>query len=253
MNVTEVQPVSQTENISTANSNRCADDSFNKELKKAQDGLDNKNKISSKTWHQIESLIGITPLKFNFETNLDADYGSEKSKENYKPNSSQNCQTQDATKQQSRMTQQPEQNDKFETNNLKVIKEILANFMPNPVVPPSFFFGNLETSGTTSNIVSKIDLQLLIDQIAEQAKLVKSQRKVELALMLREEHLGKIDLSFASRNGFVSIQIAASPELNKSLQDSLPELEAALNLAHIKFDQIKIKEVQKYDEHSFAS
>ena len=34
MNVTEVQPVSQTENISTANSNRCADDSFNKELKK---------------------------------------------------------------------------------------------------------------------------------------------------------------------------------------------------------------------------
>ncbi|OGC08024.1 hypothetical protein A2526_02140 [candidate division WOR-1 bacterium RIFOXYD2_FULL_36_8] len=251
--MTEVSQVSRVENSSNAEQSR-ADGSFNEKLEKAQTDLKNKTKnlISSKTWERLESLVGFLPLNFNFTTNIDADYGAKnQSKEAQKISDFHKDESWQSSLTSQRDPSNAQQDNNFILNNVKDIKEALIKFIPNPTIIPTFFLGNLEAN-TNVNTVSKIDLQILIDKIVEQAKLVKSQRRVELSLLLKEEQLGNIGLSFASHNGLISIQISASSELRKSLQDSVDELEEALDLANIKFDQIKIVEVQEHDGNFFA-
>jgi len=98
-----------------------------------------------------------------------------------------------------------------------------------------------------SNVVTKANMQALIDEIVQNAKLLKINDKIELTLMLREKYFGEMNLSLLSKNGIISIQIFAQSETKKMLEDSISDLEAALEQAHIKFDDIKISEVINYN------
>ena len=124
------------------------------------------------------------------------------------------------------------------------LQQILARtgwLTPNLEAKPSFFQAFLE-----GKLQLKLDLQALIDQIVEKVKLVKSKGQAELSLTLKPEDLGEIILLITSRSGIVSIQIQASPETKKLIDSQRAELERALKKANVNFDQIQVKEVEKY-------
>lgn len=101
----------------------------------------------------------------------------------------------------------------------------------------SFLAGKLQPS---------LDLQSLVDQIADQLEIVKSKGKTELSLTLKPAELGNILLTLSYHQGLISVSIMAQPEAKKLIDESLEDLEAALKKAHINFDEIQIKEVTAY-------
>lgn len=88
-----------------------------------------------------------------------------------------------------------------------------------------------------------LDLQSLVDQIAEQLEIVKGKGKTELSLTLKPAELGNILLTLSYHQGLISVSIMAQPEAKKLIDESREDLEAALKKAHINFDEIQIKEV----------
>ena len=108
------------------------------------------------------------------------------------------------------------------------------NLAANPLAYQAFLQGTL---------AAKLDLQSLIDEIVKQASLVKDKGRTELRLTLKPAELGDIILTLSSIGGLVSIQIQASAEARKAIEDKRAELEAALKKLNINFDRIRIEEV----------
>lgn len=124
---------------------------------------------------------------------------------------------------------------------VKELKNLLIQNLPasHLFTLPSFYFGDT----FLPQPILKADLQILIDELVEQARLLKINQKVELTLNLSEETLGNILLSLTSRQGVVSIQISANSQTQAYLKDHQSELEMALNLAEIPVDEVKIIEI----------
>lgn len=224
-------PVNQIDNPIQKQTGRSGDGSFESDLKKAENDL-------------IDLIFGLMPL------NLEA------KEEEFDPRSDEKKSGDSKTEKKEFQSGKQRQSSAIEdkktlvVSDVKVIKEALVKFMPNPVNPIGIMPFTLNpTSGKPA--VSREDLQLLIDKIVEQAKLVKTQKKTELSLLLQEKDLGKISLSLTSRDGFVSILISAPEEMRKNLQKNISELEIALKSANIDVDKLKIMGVK--NEQLFSS
>jgi len=128
------------------------------------------------------------------------------------------------------------------TGDVNELKGILIQNLPasHLFTLPSFYFGDTPLPQP----ILKADLQILIDELVEQARLLKINQKVELSLTLSEETLGNLLLSLTSRQGVVSIQIAADLKTKEYLEDHQSELEIALDLAEIPVDEVKIVEIR---------
>lgn|GEM_PF-1091257 len=114
---------------------------------------------------------------------------------------------------------------------------------PNLQAQPQFFTAQLE-----GKLLSKVDLQALVDKIVSQLQLVKDKGKIELSLGLKPENLGELLLILTARSGLIGIQIQASLEAKKILEAQLDELKSALKKANINLADIVItapKEVKK--------
>jgi len=111
------------------------------------------------------------------------------------------------------------------------------NLAANPLAYQAFLQGTL---------AANLDLQSLVDEIVKQAGLVKEKGRTELRLTLKPAELGDIILTLSQVGGLVSIQIQASAEAKKAIEDRRSELEAALKKLNIHFDQIKIEEVSDH-------
>ncbi len=229
-------PVNQIENPASQTNSRTGDGSFTLELQKAEANLKNKN-LSLFPWDQLQNMFGILPLNFDFNgTNFEPEADKQNTEEkNVKK-------IDDASN--GRLSQNtPHEKDPVVMSDVKAIKEALIKLVPNPVVPPPFMPYALNPSASAKT-VSKADLQILIDEIVENAKLLKTQKKVELSLLLFEKNLGEMSLTLSSRNGLISIQIGACDEIRKNLEKNILDLESALKSANIDVDQLKIVEVR---------
>jgi hypothetical protein len=129
-----------------------------------------------------------------------------------------------------------------------LLQELLAKtgwLAPNLEASPLFFQAQL-----AGKLLSKLDLQFLVDQILSQVKLVKEKGKVELTLGLRPENLGEILLTLTSRSGMVSIQIQAPEETKKLIEAELAELKLALKKAKVNLEEIEVLATKEVDRHA---
>lgn len=232
-------PINQIENTTPGTATRVGDGSFENELKQAEKDLSSKKKqINDFSWDQLESLFGLLPLKFEFRAD-DVDLRSgTKTNDNNKT---------EKTDQASVNPQKHNNHFDYEKNSLvisdvKAIKDALIKFIPPPAAPIGIMPLNMNPS--VANIqVTRGDLQILIDKIVEQARLIKSQKKTELSMMLQENELGQIKLSMSSKNGIISISLGVSEEMKKNMEKNIYELEIALKSANIDIDELTITEV----------
>ena len=116
---------------------------------------------------------------------------------------------------------------------------------PNLEAQPLFLQAQLE-----GKLLSKLDMQSLIDQILDQVRLVQSKGKVELTIGLKPENMGEIILSLTAKSGMISIQIAAPEESKKTIQDQLAELELALRKAKVNLADISIIDIKEVSQHA---
>ncbi|MFC1495946.1 flagellar hook-length control protein FliK [Candidatus Margulisiibacteriota bacterium] len=138
------------------------------------------------------------------------------------------------------------ENEQYENSNTDTLKEVLTknipiSHLPSPISPFSLSAMNM----TNQPMVSRVDLQNLINEIVKQAKLVRSSQKTKLSLSLSQKELGNLFLDLAVKNGQVLIEIGANPEAKKLLEDKVSELILALQHANIEIQNIKITEVKK--------
>ncbi|MBI5399456.1 flagellar hook-length control protein FliK [Candidatus Saganbacteria bacterium] len=137
-------------------------------------------------------------------------------------------------------------------DNRQLTRQLLQNILaqtgwlvPNLGAVPQFQSAQLQ-----GKLLATFDLQALVDQIVSQVKMVKEKGKVELNLGLKPENLGEIFLTLSAQTGNVAIQIQASAETKKLLEQRLVDLEAALKKAHVNFTEIKIIETQEAKDHA---
>ncbi|MBU0572891.1 MAG: flagellar hook-length control protein FliK [Candidatus Margulisbacteria bacterium] len=130
----------------------------------------------------------------------------------------------------------------FIENDIDIIKEVLLNNIPLPYAGdlPLLMADMFQSGG-----ISRPDMQILIDELISKAEFIKSAGKSQLTLTLSEKNLGELLISLTSQQGALAIEIAASPQTKKLLDDSLKELELALQRANVNISQIKIVEVKK--------
>lgn len=227
-------PVKEIE-ISPAKKNLSrGDGSFDLELQKASESISKK---------AISPSISMFDMLFESSMVLSDvnNYYSEDIKEEDKTNEKE---TKEISGQKNPMEAKSQKKPDIEITDLNRIKEILSKFLPPPQIVPLYGMG---LNNVQSNIVTKANMQALIDEIVQNAKLLKINDKIELTLMLKEKYFGEMNLSLLSKNGIISIQIFAQSETKKMLEDSILDLETALEEAHIKFDDIKISEVINYN------
>lgn len=124
-----------------------------------------------------------------------------------------------------------------------MLQEILAKtgwLSPNLEASPLFFRAQME-----GKLLSKLDLQHLIDQILTQVRLVREKGKTELTIGLKSDNLGEIILTLTAKSGMVSIQIQAPEEIRKQLEALRRELEIALKKANVRLAEIKIERIKE--------
>ncbi len=115
---------------------------------------------------------------------------------------------------------------------------------PNISALPMFAFA--QTQGT---LLQSLDLQVLIDEIVSQLKIVTEKGKVELIMGLKPENLGEILLTLTSRSGMIAIQIEASEETKKVLDQQLEKLALALKKAKVNLEDIKVIASKEVGQH----
>lgn len=214
--------------LSVDNSSKnVADGSFDKLLTTAQ------NKLEKTSWSEIEKLFNFSQLKFDFHllpTKKEKDLSVEK--EQIPERSIETTKN----KEKASVTE-----GKFELDNTEKLKEVLTKNIPSShIVFSGLYAGNIPTENV---MLSKTDLQLVINDIIKQAKLVKSGQRTELSLSLANRELGKMFINLIMKNGQVAINISAESGTKKFLEDNLLELELALEQSDIGVDSIKISEV----------
>ena len=129
-----------------------------------------------------------------------------------------------------------------------MLQDLLARtgwLAPNLEASPLFYRAQLE-----GKLLSKLDLQFLVDEILSQVKVVKEKGKVELTLGLRPENLGDILLTLTSRSGMISVQIQAPEETRKLIEAELRELELALKKAKVQLEGIKVLATKEVEQHA---
>lgn len=219
-------------------STRRGDGSFDSQLELAQDELEQKSKLSSFPWSQLEALFDIIPLEFNFDLQASS----------FQETPAQPKEETAARPDQQDQSRSPANKSEVTKicSDVKIIKEVLSKNIPAPqllfapIVPGQNVSGQI-----TSSPVSRIDLQNLIDELIKNAELVRSGKKTELKLGLMEKELGEMELAFSSKSGVVSVLISTrNEETRKILQDQITELEIALKDAKIRVEDIKVMEVK---------
>jgi flagellar hook-length control protein FliK len=124
-----------------------------------------------------------------------------------------------------------------------MLQELLAKtgwLSPNLEASPLFFRAQME-----GKLLSKLDLQHLVDQILAQVRLVKEKGKTELTIGLKSDDLGEIILTLTAKSGMISIQIQAPEEIRKQLEALRKELEIALKKANVNLAEIKIEKIKE--------
>ncbi|MBU0672779.1 MAG: flagellar hook-length control protein FliK, partial [Candidatus Margulisbacteria bacterium] len=116
---------------------------------------------------------------------------------------------------------------------------------PNIEAQPQLYLAQLQ-----GKLLSKLDLQSLVDEIISQVNLVKEKGKVELTVGLRPKDLGEIILTLTSRSGMISIAIQAPDGTRKALEDELAELELALKKAKVNLAEIRIVNLKEVNQHA---
>jgi len=163
-----------------------------------------------------------------------------------------------ATQQSSSQTEQAITSQIFFSNNqesIAVVDKSLKNafqellmqtgwLAPNMEANPAFL--NAELKGT---LLAKFDMQSLVDKIISQLEMVKDKGRSELRFGLKPENLGEILLTLSSRSGMISINIAASDETRKIMEENLNALSAALKRAKINLENIKVSGIKEAKEH----
>lgn len=228
--------IEPTQNMSPA---RTSDGSFDNLLEQAKTDLE-KESNSSDIWAQLSSLFGFMALSFDFKFETQ-DLNPPKDPAEDKNDSADEAKPIKKQEQKKQQTVAHSDDSRLVITDTKVLKDALIKYTPAPIVPA---FSMVQASSNVSKPISKSDMQLLIDQMVEQAKLVKSKEKVQLSMLLREQDLGEMSLSLSSRNGAISILISASHDLKKSLDASVADIEKSMDIANIKIEEIRITEVE---------
>jgi len=173
--------------------------------------------------------LAIMPLTFEF------DFSSEKTEE-----TPPQPKKEDKTIRDTDSHATPHSALRTETPETKVIKQALIQNLPPLINLPI----SINLSSTSSQSLTRENLQLVIDEIVKQAKIFKLGRRLELNLDIESQELGKLLLSFRSKDGAVAVEIfAANAESRKLLDDHVLELESALKEARITLDSVRITEV----------
>ncbi|MFH1386174.1 MAG: flagellar hook-length control protein FliK [bacterium] len=226
-------PRLQPDNSTQTNSNQ----SFDEKLKFAQARLGG-------IFGQFGPFFSYPPnLYFSFEQ-PESDYKTYEIPEQYKAQTEKNN---DAAKDIStRNDHTPHIFESLPTQTIskQTLQQLLTQtgwLVPNMEASPSMFQAFLD-----GKLAPKLDMQSLIDQIAEQVKMVKGKGKTELSMTLKPAELGDILLTLTSNAGAVSIQIQATQETKKLIDAKKEELERALKSAKIELAQLKIMEVKPY-------
>jgi len=240
------QTVARTDNVSLSGDSsalqRKGDGSFAGHLEEAEKKISNNSSVLIAPWAQVEKLFDILPLKFDFNLSVESTPKiSQKEAQNYP----------------STPPAKNSENSKEKSDNIpqaiaeqiqnKVAKSILSNKTPSPQI--AIGYAPFQLSGETPKQISKTEMQSIIDEMIEKVEFLKAGQRREIKLALSPETLGNLMLSLSIKNGLVSIQIAASSESKKTLEDNLSELEISLKEAKIELEEIKIVEV-KNDSHA---
>lgn len=187
--------------------------------------------------NKLEGLFGISKLEFDFffPSKKEADKPSET------PINASHTEPK---------TEQKEADDKalikeidYDIENTNILKNLLSkNISPPSQSVMAVYAGNIMAP---TELIFKTDLQITIDEIIKNARLVKSGQKTELSLTFSYKDLGEMLVSMIMKNGQVAINIAAGPEAKKLMEKHIDELELALKNARIDLDSIKITEKQE--------
>ena len=116
---------------------------------------------------------------------------------------------------------------------------------PNIAARPDMLLAQLD-----GKLLSKIDLQYLVDQIVNQVKMVQAKGKTELTLGLKQENLGELLLILTIRSGMISIEIQANDEVKKLIQAQLRDLEIALKKAKVRVAEIRVVSSEEVSHHA---
>lgn len=181
----------------------------------------------------------IMPLKFEF------DFSPEKTEE--APPKNTDTSSTPHSLPAGRQAHTEVRNEKVAIQETKIIKQALIQNLPPLMSLPL----SINLSSTSSQSLTRENLQLVIDEIVKQAKIFKLGRRLELNLDIESQELGKLLLSFHSKDGAVAIEIfTANAESRKLLDDHVLELESALKEARITLDSVRITEIQKNKEEA---
>lgn len=225
---------------------RRGDGSFENKLQAAEKTLQEKEKkLLITPWSQIEKLFNIYELEFDFN------FKTPKIDQNITQNKEPEYPARETPDQKPNNPKENINGLVYEFKNTEVLKNILKknlSLSPIPYTLSPFFL-----SGTylNSRMLSKTDLQLVIDEIVKQARLIKTSEKTELSFNLSTKELGDLLLSLAYNNGLLLIQIAANPEAKKLIEEHLDELTLALKQSNIDLEDIQIKEVNYGESRKF--
>lgn len=86
-----------------------------------------------------------------------------------------------------------------------------------------------------------MDIQKVIDQIVESARVTISNDTTKMEMQLNPENLGKIYLEISSKEGNVSAKLVAQNEaVKEALQTQLADLKQNLNQAGVKVDAVEV-------------
>lgn len=184
---------------------------------------------------QLDSLF--VPLKFEF------DFSTEKTEE------SAPLQKEEQTYEEPDPVRTPNselRNEKLDALETRAIKQALIANLPAfiPFTPSPFAASPNSSAGLT-----KGDMQVLIDDLVERARIFKLSQKPELNLDLKSEELGRLLLSFKNKNGGIEVLIAAADGNSKKLLDEhILELENSLKAARITLNDLRVTEISKKKE-----
>ena len=97
------------------------------------------------------------------------------------------------------------------------------------------------TGHTVPTYTGQIDLEGLMRQIAEAARVTVASSETTMEMQLNPEHLGKIYLEITSKQGVVSAHIMAQNEIVKeALESQMAELRQNMNQAGVKIDAVEV-------------
>ncbi len=130
----------------------------------------------------------------------------------------------------------------------KLMQELLQKtgwLTPNLQTQP--LFSQAQLSG---KLLTSLDLQSLVDEIVSRVILIKAKGQVELSFGLKPENLGDMLITLASRADGISVNIQASAETKKLLDEQLFQLALFLKKAKINVTEIIVTEIKEGKNHA---